>query len=347
MQLDGADGIPGLREVLTSSYGRGLDCDGVFLDTIDTAAPNSYTDWSSPIQTKYEWTAPGFASFIKRVHQTYPDKLVLQNRGLFFFDPRHPHYQWNPRGAVDIVLFESLRLNSNPAVGIDPYQYPDNRYNITPKLMAEANRPDGFKVLSLGYAAGPPAGVPPESLLGQSSAGLDSLMEDIQVAHASGFRHYFSDSLVRLVNEFVRTHANMDDRDPPQWTSTYNDQMMSPPVAPTPRVGIQQAVPAGGGKITVRWDVALDENRVHYVLYASPQPFDFAADPALASATVTVLVPEVPADYKTGVGPDRYPYQATVGGFPGGQTQYLVIRAVDESPNANQDPNTVVLTATP
>ena len=32
---------------------------------------------------------------------------------------------------------------------------PDNRWNFAPKLMAEANRPDGFHVLSLGYVAPP------------------------------------------------------------------------------------------------------------------------------------------------------------------------------------------------
>ena len=46
-----------------------------------------------------------------------------------------------------------------------------------------------------------------------------------------------------------------------------------------------------------------------------------------------------------GVGPGRYPYQATVPGFPAGQKQYLLIRAVDEM--GNVDTNTVVLTATP
>jgi hypothetical protein len=37
----------------------------------------------------------------------------------------------------------------------------------------------------------------------------------------------------------------------------------------------------------------------------------------------------------------------TVSGFPAGQMQYLLIRAVDQSPAANQDDNTVVLTAIP
>jgi hypothetical protein len=345
MTIDGPDHLAGLREVLTSSYGRGLDCDGVFLDTIDTAAPNSYTSAQSANETKFEWTAPGFGAFIRHVHQAYPNKLILQNRGLFFFDPRHPQYAFNARGAIDFLLFESFRLNSNTFEDYSPVDYPDNRYNVAPKLIAEANRPDGFRVLSLGYAEGPD--ISTATLTGGSTQGFDSLIEDIHVAQElTGFRHYLTDSAVRLVNDFVQQNASMDDRSPPVWTSTYNDHDVSPAQAPTPRVGIQKAL-GGNGRITVWWDVALDMNRVNYVLYAQPQPFDFSGDPTLSGAAHYLLTPTVPSDYVLGVGPDRYPYEATIAGFPSGQTQYLVIRAVDQSAAQNQDGNTVVLTATP
>ena len=345
MTMDGPDQLAGLREVLTADTGRGLDCDGVFLDTIDTAAPNSYTDAQSPNESKFEWTAPGFGAFIRRVHQTYPDKLILQNRGVFFFDPRHPQYAYNARGAIDLLLFESFRLNSNTAEQWSAVEYPDNRYNIAPKVMAEGNRPDGFRVLSLGYAAGP--GISAETLTGASSEGYDSLIEDIHVAQElTGFRHYLTDPQVRLVNDFVLRHANVDDHAAPVWTSTFNDHAAAPASAPTPRVGIQKAQ-GNNGQITVWWDVALDMNRVTYRLYAQTQPFDFGQDPSLSGATQQVLAPIVPDDYAQGVGPERFPYQATVSGFPSGVQQYLVIRAVDESPAANQDANTTVLTATP
>jgi hypothetical protein len=92
MSLDSADGVAGLRELLTTSYGRGLGCDGVFLDTIDTAAPDRWTSAASANESKFEWTAPGFGAFIRHVHQSYPDRVVLQNRGAFFsLDPRHPN----------------------------------------------------------------------------------------------------------------------------------------------------------------------------------------------------------------------------------------------------------------
>ncbi|HVT07146.1 MAG TPA: hypothetical protein VHO67_06795 [Polyangia bacterium] len=345
MTMDGPDGLAGLREVLTADTGRGLDCDGVFLDTIDTAAPNSYTNAQSPNESKFEWTAPGFGAFIRRVHETYPDKLILQNRGVFFFDPRHPQYAYNARGAVDFVLFESFRLSSSTSEQWDPVEYPDNRYNVAPKLMAEANRPDGFRVLSLGYAAGP--GMSTQTLTGASGAGYDSLIEDIHVAQElTGFRHYLTDPQVRLVNDFVLQHGALDDHAPPVWTSTFNDHEAAPAGAPTPRVGIQKAQ-GSNGQITVWWDVALDMNRVTYELYAQPQPFDFTGDPALSGATKQVLTPALPDDYAQGVGPDRFPYQATVSGFAPGVQQYLVIRAVDQSPAANRDENTTVLTATP
>jgi len=331
--------------VLTPDYGRGLDCDGVFLDTIDTAAPNSYTNAQSPNESKFEWTAPGFGAFIRRVHQSYPDKLILQNRGVFFFDPRHPQYAYNARGAIDFVLFESFRLDSSTTEQWNAIEYPDNRYNVAPKLMAEANRPDGFRVLSLGYAEGP--GLSPATLAGVTTLGFDALMEDIHVTQElTGFRHYLTDAPVRLVNSFVLRNGNLTDHAAPVWNSTYNDHDVTPAVPATPRVGIQKAS-GGAGSITVWWDVALDMNRVSYVLYTQPQPFDFTGDPSLSQATAHLLTPSVPADYVTGVGPDRYPYQATVGGFPPGQAEYLLIRAVDQSPSANQDGNTVVLTATP
>ncbi|HXU63625.1 MAG TPA: hypothetical protein VN962_18130 [Polyangia bacterium] len=345
MTMDSPDQLAGLREVLTPDYGRGLNCDGVFLDTIDTAAPNSYTNAQSANESKFEWTAPGFGAFIRRVHQTYPNKLILQNRGVFFFDARHPQYAYNARGAIDFLLFESFRLDSNRGEQWNAIEYPDNRYNVAPKLMAEANRPDGFRVLSLGYAEGP--GLSPATLAGVSTLGFDSLMEDIHVTQElNGFRHYLTDGEVRLVNNFVQRNGNLDDHAAPVWSSTYNEHDVTPAVAPTPRVGIQKAT-GGGGSVTVWWDVALDMNRVSYVLYAQAEPFDFQRDPSLSKATSHLLAPSVPPDYLSGVGPDRYPYQATVGGFAPGQPEYLLIRAVDQSPSANQDSNTVVLTATP
>lgn len=151
---------------------------------------------------------------------------------------------------------------------------------------------------------------------------------------------------MKLVNGFVTDHADLADHTPPNWTSTYNPRTGPTPIEPAPRVGIQEVVP-GRRQLTVRWDVALDMNPVKYALYYQTTPFDFAADPKLAATTRVELAPTVPGAYAGSLGPDRFPYEATVGGLAPGTIYYLVIRAFDTSPAANQDTNTIVLTATP
>ena len=348
MTLDGDDHLAGLSEIMTRGTGRGLGCDGVFLDTFDTCGPNGFTNPGSPNPSEFEWTAPGFAAFMNRLRSAYPDRVLLQNRGLFFFDPRHPHYKFTTRANVDLVLFESFRLNSNPSEGINPQFFGDNRYNVAPKLMAEANRAEGFKVVSLGYAEGPPGRMSSGTLVGNSSLGADLLLEDIRIAEReNGFRHYLTNAQVTLVNDYVRTHANRSDNDPPDWSSTFNARgSNSPPGPPDSRVGIQEVAP-GSRSLTVRWDVAMDFNRVGYALYLSTTPFDFGSDASLSKARRIVLDPRVGAGYADGPGPTTFPYEATVDGLSAGQTYYLVIRAFDRSPSANEERNRVVLTGTP
>jgi hypothetical protein len=348
MTMDGVDGVAGLGEILTTTYGRGLGCDGVFMDTFDTCGPNAWTSAASPAEAKFEWTAPGFQAFVQRLRITYPDRVILQNRGLFFYNPVLPHYAFTTRGLIDLGFFESYRLNSGSTNNPDPVFYPDNRYNYAPKIMAEANRPDGFRMLSLGYAEGPADQMSEQTLVGGSTLGYDSLLEDIRVTqNLAGFRHYLTDRSVTLVNTFVRDHADLSDTSPPVWTSTYNDHAYpSPAGPPTPRVGIQQVV-AGTGSVTVRWDVALDLSRVRYALYYKTSPFDFSGDPNLISATRLVLSPSIGNGYVNGVGPGVYPYEATVSGLTPGQTYYFVIRAFDDSPAANEEKNQNVLSAVP
>jgi hypothetical protein len=341
------DRVAGLREMLTTDHGRGFGCDGLFLDTIDTASPNNDTAAGSPNLARFEWTAPGMSRFVTRLREAYPDRLLLQNRGLFYFDPRRPHYRFTTRGKIDFFFFESYRLGSRPTP--DNY-HRDNRWNVTPKLMAEANRPDGFTVLSLGYAEG--TGLPGalDTLTGKSMVGLESLLEDIRVAQElAGFRHYIGNAAISLVNTFVRDHSNFDDRTPPRWTSTFNARAYDPMLGaqePAPRVGIQEVVPAPGGLI-VRWDVALDLHRVGYALYYQETPFDFDADPKLQRATRRLLTPALPSSYAQGAGPTVYPNEALVRPLQPGRTYHLLIRAFDSAPAANEETNTVTLTGIP
>ena len=86
--------------------------------------------------------------------------------------------------------------------------------------MAEAQRPDGFRVLSLGYAEGPLGEIERGTLLGTSQVGLATLLEDIrETEDAVGFRHYLTDALVALPNSFVRDNRTRTDTTPPSWSA--------------------------------------------------------------------------------------------------------------------------------
>lgn len=341
---------PGLKEMLTTTTGRGLGCDGVFLDTMDTAAPNSYASNLS----NFEWTAKGYTDFIQRVRRDYPDKVILQNRGIFFFDPREPHYEVSARDSIDLLLLESYRMDSDPTRIISDY-FTDNKFNYAPKLMAEANRNDGFKVISLDYVNGwggagvlPKPGIDIRTLAGESSTGLAELQTNIDEALSVGFRPYLTDASVTYINPFVERHANLVDKTPPVWSSTYNVNAAFPAAAPVSRVGIQK-VEATLGNLRISWDVALDMNRVSYALYYQTTPFDFAANPKLTGATRVVLTPTVGTGYaKTWSHPapdtalqNLYPYQQSLTGLAPGKTYYFLIRAVDSV--GNEDTNQVVL----
>lgn len=340
---------PGLKEMMTDSFGRSLGCDGVFLDTIDTAAPNKYTGTVCSDNENYsnsEWTAKGFTDFIKRLRadDSYKDKVILQNRGLFYFDPRLPHYEVSARGTIDISFFESYYLDNNSDSVVSPYYF-DNKYNIAPKLMAEANRPDGFKVLSLGYANGfndaAKPGIDIKTLLEQSILGFGTLMTDVKEAQEVGFVPYITSASVEFVNSFVKNNISLVDSTPPQWSSTYNANY-DPPGVPTPRAGIRKAEKTASGSVTLSWDVALDMNRVSYVLYyqTTVAPFDFT------TATRLVLTPSVGDGYNqvwSATIPDQalstvYPYQQTITGLKPDVTYRFVVRTVDSA--GNEDTNT-------
>src|ERR1043165_8339713 len=139
-----SNGRAGLDEILTATNGAAYNCDGVFLDTLDTAAPNSFGG------TTYEWTAPGMQSLVQRISTNYPGKLLMGNRGLFFYNSNFKQYAYTLRPYVHMVMFESYFTDTRNS-GPPSASFPDNKYNWAPKLNAEAGRPDGFTVVSLGY----------------------------------------------------------------------------------------------------------------------------------------------------------------------------------------------------
>lgn len=143
--VQSVDGNCGLDEILTLSVGKGLGCDGIFTDTIDTCAPNTF----SPV-TQFEWTGPGYRQLMKTVREAYPTKFILQNRGTFFFRTDIEHYNFTTRPYIDGVFFESYYADSNDFDYLSPF-FNDNKWNVGKHINAEADRADGFTVFSLGY----------------------------------------------------------------------------------------------------------------------------------------------------------------------------------------------------
>lgn len=343
MAMDGADGIPGICEILTEDHKRGLGCDGLFLDTVDTCAPNSYTTNEDPGRTRFEWTAPGFLDFVKWLKRDFPEKYVLQNRGLFFYNDMLPHFDYVPGRYIDFLLYESYMLDSNPSNLYYENFFSDNKNVYAPKINAEANRPDGFRVLSLGYAEGPEEYQLKDTLLGRSDAGLHILLKDMHEAQdEAGFTHYITDGALMLTNDFVLEHRK-EDTEPPVWSSVHNDSFDH---APEPRVGIGQAQPSENG-VTVSWDVAIDRSGVSYTLYMQKSPFDFAADPDLKRAQKVELAPDVGEGYGYPGSADTWPYQEEIPGLDAGEEYYFLIRAHDRSAARNEEKNTKVLQAAP
>lgn len=346
MKFDGEDNVPGIKEILTTRYGRGLGCDGLFLDTVDTCAPNGYTSDEDPGRTRFEWTAPGVNAFMQRVKENYPDKLICQNRGLFFYNHLLEHYHYSPRQYVDYLFYESYMLDSNPTQLYNEGFFADNKFNQLPKLSVEASRPDGFTVLSLGYAEGPKEYGLKKALEGKKNDGVAILREEIAEAeNVAGFSHYITDGNLTMINDFVKDNRIVEDDEEPKWSSVYNNSTKWPPHEPEARVGIISAEPVAGGAV-VSWDVALDKTGVTYVLYYRDKPFDFAADPELKDSQQMILEPTVTQAYEQGQY-DALPYQAEVTGLESGRTYYMVIRAIDQSEAHNAEKNTVYLTVTP
>lgn len=325
-----ATGRAGLDELMTTTVGAGYGCDGVFLDTLDTPAPNSFG------ATLYEWTAPGYQALVRRISEEYPDKILLANRGLFFYNPNLKTYPYTLRPYVNMVMFESYFTDSSGS-GAPTAFFDDNKFNFAPKLNAEAGRPDGFTPISLGYTS---AGEPP-------SLGANDFIES---QREQGWMLYRTNpSLDSAFNtDAAIWNAANPDTAPPVWDSTAAPGADSDPGTPgnqppAPRVGLQEAIP-GDGQVTLRWDVARDQSGpVEYVVYSTTEPtMDFATATRIAGPATSV-----PAAYQTGAGPGRYAYETTITGLTNGQTYRFAVRAIDAAAVPNEDANTVTLAATP
>ena len=316
-----ADGQAGLDEILTTNVGNGFNCDGVFLDTIDTAAPN---DWGTP----YEWTAPGMQALLQRIHTNYPGKLLMANRGLFFFNPNLKTYAYTIRPFVDLVMFESYYSDSSTNI-VSPY-FPDNKFDFAPKLNAEAGRPDGFTICAVDYSH-------------STTQSWSTVSQDyLECMGLQGWPLYRTSP---SLNDSFNTNAaawsatNLDTQSP-TWDST----AAQGPTPSRPRVGIQELI-SGDHSATVYWDVARDQTApVRYNLYYAigQQTLNFA------TATKRLHVsPDAPSNYSLGTGPGRYAYSCTITGLQNGATCHFAVRAQDSASPAHEDTNTVALSVVP
>ena len=300
--------------------------DGFFLDTLDTAGP--YANAAG----YYAWTAPAMRDTVKFVRESYPGKIVFANRGLFFFNPGlvNPTYNIRPydysiRPYIHALLVESYYLDSNPAnTGVSPY-FGDNKNNFAQKIIAEANRPDGFTVFSLDYQMNRGAAL-------YAQAVNESVVQNGWVGYLS------PDGTLDPVGTFVRDNPPPPDTAAPVWDSTG-----SPPFSPgdvPDRIGIQKvSLGAQPGSVVIHWDVARDQTPpVKYHVYRS-------ADAGFASPQKYSAVA-----FQTGDGWGTDPTTAfanktTITGLADG-TYYFRVHAEDSAVPPHEDANTATLSIT-
>ena len=315
----GDSGMAGLDEVMGEA-GKGLGCDGAFLDTVDTAAPDSFGG--------YEWTAPGMQELIKRIHESYPLKVLMANRGVFFFNPNLKTYAYNPRPYLQMVLFESYYTDISDEDEVTPF-FDDNKFNFAPKINAEAGRPDGFTVLALGYDH--PANLP-ASIIDQD---YEECME------IQGWPLYRTN--ISLSSAFSSAAAEWATENPDSAAPVWDSTAASGGQQADPRVGVQEVV-AGDGQATLRWDVARDQTGpVSYNVYFTDE-FELDFETATKLEGVEVSIPET---YKSGAGAGRYPFEFTVTGLDNDFEYLFAVRALDGADEPNEDSNEVVLSTVP
>ncbi|MFW5443167.1 MAG: hypothetical protein ACKE51_02520 [Methylococcaceae bacterium] len=261
-QLSGIRDINALR---TQSANFGFD--GFFLDTIDTAGPYDNPGW-------YPWVIENMRDTVKYISDTYPSKVVFSNRGTFYYSaglisPVTGQYpiDFTIRSYVNAILFESFRYDSNPVVdglgGVNE-RYNDYRYNIAPKVLAEANRIDGFTVFSLEYESG------------RFNIADDAFDTDIR---QFGFTGYLADNeaLDTINLEFLnRLPDSANDISAPTWDTTGHTAYNT--ATSDFRVGVQY-VSQGSvtGEAIVHWDIAIDQS--------SPVSYDVLVTDVASGAT--------------------------------------------------------------
>ncbi len=134
--------------------------------------------------------------------------------------------------------------------------FTQNKHQVMPKIMAEANRGDGFTVFNLEY------------LSGRDPTNIVNIAFDEDIRNL-GTVAYLSTG--RDLNTVDFYFANLlpdssNDNNPPQWISTANTSAGTETPSNLIREGVQQVyqVAANGagttGDVYVRWDIATDQS---------------------------------------------------------------------------------------
>lgn len=234
-------------------------CDGLFLDVVDTGGPNS---WGLP----YEWTAEGMIKYIEYLRKTYPDKYILANRGIFYFEPALPnHYKFADRyrSAINGLMIESYyaEWDWDKSVGIYNTTYPYLRDHFAPLLNVQSHKPDGFNMFILDY-------------LTTGQDGFDSLLDTIvKVSERDqGWLTSVSPIYLDTIRFDVFNH-HIYDKNPPSWIYT---------------VGIKSYV-WNGDSLELYCNIAFDQTpTVKYDLYFSESEIDFNQPPQYHDARITL-----------------------------------------------------------
>ncbi len=168
----------------TDNILRTKNCDGLFLDTIDTASP--WSPWP------YRWMVVAMSDMVGWLHTIYPDKYLVANRGLFYFDPDlATAYAHSIRPFIDGVMFESYYKEGERAVW-------------AAKVNAEAAKPDGFAVIALDYYSA------------SQTAAIDKQVAEVL---GLGWSDYISSTSLNEIR-YEAFHRHPVDVNPPTWKSS-------------------------------------------------------------------------------------------------------------------------------
>ncbi|WOO39505.1 hypothetical protein [Rubellicoccus peritrichatus] len=337
-QLAGARPIASLQRDRTENFGF----DGFFLDTIDTSGPFDQEGW-------YPWTIQEMTETVKYISDNYPTKTVYANRGGFYYQAglksnltnEYP-IDYTIRPYVNAFLFESYMYDSGPyptegqaekTNGESEFFY-DNKYNQMPKILAEANREDGFTVFTLEYA---------EERLGTVGSNISTALINLVVDEdIKGFGATTSLAAFRDLNTVDLGLPNVlpvaADTQAPTWNNTSIGFISTTAPEPTltPRTGVQElAQGPHSGEVIVRWDVAQDQtNPITYNVY-----WNTTNNIATATKVAIPAASSGPAEgYNLNTG-SHYANETILSGFTPGNSYYFWVRAEDAL--ANEDTNIV------